>query len=1111
MKGEEFRRWAERGCRIYGDDPLFFLRELAQNARDAGARNVEVHAKVVDGVTAVLAFEDDGSGMSLAHARRFLFRLYASSKEGDSRSAGYYGIGFWSVLRFKPAAVFIESRPARGAAWGIRLDASLEAEPVEPVLAAAGTRVTLARPLADGESEESFCEAVKGGVSRYCRHLRRNDRKASVLPVRVNGVLVSAPIEPDGPVGLAFRRGPVEGAVGLGGAASVDLLARGLPVWRGTLLDELSYGGTGLTWKSEVARGLAPVFVLNGNDLAVVMARNAVIDDAALGRVRDEARDALGRLVEMHVGAVAGGGWWWRLTGYLRRLPRRLLRQDSLWKIPAFLLAAAAVLLLSAMGLHNSGAVDVWSRATPAVVAERGTGDEKDPEKEGMAARSAGPGTESASWGAAERGEGENLGDGAEAGSGTGAGAAGGETGKALGDGALRGMGDGAGPLAGAASAAGGTGELAGDAAGRAAGGGAGSGAGGGVRGAERGSPGEGVRPLATVPSVYRGATVDAPAQRAVLPLTYSPPVPVWFKFLTADHYLVDRGFVGDDASSGMLPYPARVCAADCIAVAIDIMGPGRIVLPCPTGYGVERESVRTARRSLASEVKSDRHGQAVVTLEAGAYRVQYTVGPVAETVLAADAGTRLVELPTDIDLPMEALGPLRSSSSGGVRSQVEALARVAGRLMVYDDSAVAARYYGRQETGGHWLQFVLSYGRGDCDVINAVAAVLLRSVGIPARLAVGAVGMDGRVQPGSHAWVEYFDDGWHAVDVSRGQVVRGDVMPGDVLSGAAARGLAGSGDVLPGGGVRGSEAGHVGATAGRTRAQGTGGAAGTEGAGPGEGVVAATGRSTGARISVVWGPRTVLPLATAAALLLAGVWLTVRHRLKERFRFGAAREEGAGILADMLLSAQAQPSAWRHAPSLWRARVLPVLGGGLVSLARAASLAGRHSLYIGTRGGVLAGQAVREGQVVLDLEDPHFGAVCRAVSGVVDLDRLDFLAPVAPEFEDRLLADVGRVLWGCGIRQPLLWCRGMAGRGAASFLVGRAGRRKRFPLPERFIGISPDARFVIEARQMMERNESLAVLHMVEGLVRTVESIAPSPQRLLADVARRLLAEGVR
>ena len=53
MRGPEFQRWASHGLRDYGEDPWQFLRELAQNSRDAGARSIRVSVSS-DGVSETL-------------------------------------------------------------------------------------------------------------------------------------------------------------------------------------------------------------------------------------------------------------------------------------------------------------------------------------------------------------------------------------------------------------------------------------------------------------------------------------------------------------------------------------------------------------------------------------------------------------------------------------------------------------------------------------------------------------------------------------------------------------------------------------------------------------------------------------------------------------------------------------------------------------------------------------------------------------------------------------------------------------------------------------------------------------------------------------------------
>jgi HSP90 family molecular chaperone len=75
----EFRSRALTEGLRYGEDRMVFLRELAQNARDASATRIGVSA-FVEGSDVVVGFGDDGEGMEFEHARRFLFTLYASSK-----------------------------------------------------------------------------------------------------------------------------------------------------------------------------------------------------------------------------------------------------------------------------------------------------------------------------------------------------------------------------------------------------------------------------------------------------------------------------------------------------------------------------------------------------------------------------------------------------------------------------------------------------------------------------------------------------------------------------------------------------------------------------------------------------------------------------------------------------------------------------------------------------------------------------------------------------------------------------------------------------------------------------------------------------------------------
>jgi transglutaminase-like putative cysteine protease len=312
VRGSIFKtRAIEEGLR-YGKDRWVFLRELAQNARDAGARRIRVRTALEDGELMV-SFEDDGEGMAYEHAREYLFCLYASNKEDNQSSAGKFGVGFWSVLLFEPSSIFIESRPRQGDAWAVQLDGDLNEISHQPSdLDVFGTRVILRKPNREATDPAEMAHQVRAALSQYCRHLRRNDREATPLPVEVNGANISEDLSTGGTVQIRFRKKRVEGAVGLGETPLVELYSRGLLVWRGTLLDELRYGapeGDG----RQFPPGLAPVYVLNGHRLNVTLDRRAVIDDRRLTEVRVVARRAMRNLLHGYLDKLSPRSSWQKL------------------------------------------------------------------------------------------------------------------------------------------------------------------------------------------------------------------------------------------------------------------------------------------------------------------------------------------------------------------------------------------------------------------------------------------------------------------------------------------------------------------------------------------------------------------------------------------------------------------------------------------------------------------------------------------------------------------------------------------------------------------------------------------------------------------------------
>ncbi len=341
----EFLRRAVAEAARYGEDPTVFLRELGQNARDANATRIQVGLRVEAG-RAWLVFSDDGRGMSLEHARAYLFRLYASSKEADAASAGRFGVGFWSVLRWSPARIEVHSR-SRDQAWGVGLAGDLRSwERLACRRKSQGTSIVLVRAGIAGDGE-ALRDEIHRGLVRYLAHLRTAGLRPKPLPVRFDGRRIERPFQLAGPGALQFSEGPLEGVVGFGPRPSYKLFARGLPVSEGAFLDELE-GQPGQAQKVE-REGVAPVYLLNGNNLEVVLSRQTVVRDRALRELVRVARTRFEELVARTIDGAVSQSLGQRLLGLTAKLARAFGRAPTWLRITG--IVVALVLLGAAIGL----------------------------------------------------------------------------------------------------------------------------------------------------------------------------------------------------------------------------------------------------------------------------------------------------------------------------------------------------------------------------------------------------------------------------------------------------------------------------------------------------------------------------------------------------------------------------------------------------------------------------------------------------------------------------------------------------------------------------------------------------------------------------------------
>ena len=164
-----------------------------------------------------------------------------------------------------------------------------------------------------------------------------------------------------GPFSYRFRSGTVEGAVGLAEKPHVRLYARGLPVWQGAVLKQMTHLQMDEDGQAEIGRGLAPVFLLNGNRLDVTFSRNLALENKALENVRKKAEEALRHLLELSLERTFPRTWRQRSCDRLLSAWKRFLRPG--WHWLALLLLVIVPLEITILRQWFPGAAA--TRATP--------------------------------------------------------------------------------------------------------------------------------------------------------------------------------------------------------------------------------------------------------------------------------------------------------------------------------------------------------------------------------------------------------------------------------------------------------------------------------------------------------------------------------------------------------------------------------------------------------------------------------------------------------------------------------------------------------------------------------------------------------------------------
>lgn len=151
-------------------DKLAFYRELVQNAIDADTEAIEVEIRYEGAAQALrVSVTDYGCGMSQEVIENQLLVLFRSTKEGDDKRIGKFGIGFVSVLALSPSLVKVVSC-CEGTRHTLHLYPDLSYELFESGRCTVNsTKVELEIPMPP-DNVEDFVKASVVALRRWCRH-----------------------------------------------------------------------------------------------------------------------------------------------------------------------------------------------------------------------------------------------------------------------------------------------------------------------------------------------------------------------------------------------------------------------------------------------------------------------------------------------------------------------------------------------------------------------------------------------------------------------------------------------------------------------------------------------------------------------------------------------------------------------------------------------------------------------------------------------------------------------------------------------------------------------------------------------------------------------------
>lgn len=171
-------------------DPWSCLRELIQNAIDAGSEEIDVRIEFEPaddpGEPGLLIVEvvDTGEGMDRPIIDTRLTRLFSSSKDGDYTKIGRFGIGFVSVFALAPELVCVDTG-RNGEFWRVLFKADRSFERIVLDQPIEGTTIRIYKRADPAELDDARARA-RETLEYWCKHAR--------VDIRLDDELLSRPM-----------------------------------------------------------------------------------------------------------------------------------------------------------------------------------------------------------------------------------------------------------------------------------------------------------------------------------------------------------------------------------------------------------------------------------------------------------------------------------------------------------------------------------------------------------------------------------------------------------------------------------------------------------------------------------------------------------------------------------------------------------------------------------------------------------------------------------------------------------------------------------------------------------------------------------------------------